>query len=133
MRVSLDGDSTEFAKQIAGLRKILNDAVHGGSAQAKVSARLMLPVLLPFMLALRAELRDEVMPELVMTGAADLLANIALTTVQSMLDAPNPHAEGEVVEQLLTQAIHIAMQSIASEARNKAQGRVAHANGGETH
>lgn len=112
MRVSLAPDTAEFAKQVAGLRRSLTDETVRGTGQASVSARFMLSALVPYLGALRTELRDDVMPEHVMTGAADLLANIALTTVESIVDA-SPLKVGEIVEQLLAQATHIACQRIA--------------------
>jgi hypothetical protein len=59
-----------------------------------------------------------VVPAQVMTGAADVLANLALTAVQSMVEAP-PHVEGQAVEDLLLKACHIACKAIADEAASK--------------
>lgn len=117
MRVSLEPNGEVFKKQVEGLRRHLN-SLHLRGGQEGCSARMMLPVLVPFLTVLRTELRDEVVPEHVMTGAADLLANIALTTVQTMFEAP-PLVEGQAVEELLMRACEIACQSIAQEAEGK--------------
>jgi hypothetical protein len=114
MKVSLNSEPEEFKRQVAALRSDLHKR-SAGQGQEAVSARMMIPVLPSYLAVMRAELRDEVMPDHVMTGAADMIANLALTTVQSMVDAP-PLVEGQAVEQLLMRACEIACQSIAQGA-----------------
>lgn len=117
MRISLEANGEVFAKQLAGLRRDLNRlSAQGG--QVGLSARMSLPVFLPFLTVLRTELRDDVVPGEVMRGVTDLLANIAKTAVQSLAEAP-ALIEGEMVEQVLTEAIHTACRSIAQEAEAK--------------
>lgn len=117
MRLSLETSGEGFVKQVKALRRHLDSqSLTGG--QAQVSARMMIPTLVPFLTVLRTELRDAVMPELVMTAAADLIANIAKTTVQTLIEA-TPLIEGQTIEQLLTEATRIACQALAQEAEAK--------------
>jgi hypothetical protein len=114
MRLSIEADNSKFLKQVKALRQHL-DGQHTAGGQASVSARMMSPVLVPYLSVLRTELRDDVVPHAVLDGAADLIANIAKTTVQSLIEAP-PEAEGQTIEELLMKACRIACQALVAEA-----------------
>lgn len=121
MRINLDANGEVFAKQQAALRRHL-DGMHLESGQAGVGARFMRAAFLPYLVALRTELRDDVVPQDVLDGAAALLANMAKTVVQSIIEA-EPAIEGHTIEQLLVKACHIACQSLADEAMAAAKAK----------
>lgn len=109
MRINLEPDAAGFVKQVAAVRRQLN------AQQDGVDSRMMTAAFVPFLPALRTELRQgEVDPVAVFEGTAYLVANIAKTAVQSLLDAP-ALTQGETVEQLLMKACHIACQAIATQ------------------
>lgn len=114
MRINLDANGEVFAKQQAALRRHL-DNLHLESGKAGVGARFMRATFLPYLVAVRTELRDEVVPQDVLDGVAVLLANIAKTAVQSLIQA-SPPVEGDTIEKLLIKACHIACQSLMDEA-----------------
>ena len=88
MRISLEAEATEFWDQVRVVRRQLEKLSLGDGQQA-ISARVALPVLVPFLHALRVELRrDGIEPNKVMTAVADLIANIAKTAEQSLIEAP---------------------------------------------
>lgn len=114
MRISLKPDNSEFLKQVKALRGHL-DSQHINGGQGAVSSRMMIPTLVPYLSVLRAELRDDVDPRAVLDGAADLIANIAKTSVQSLIEA-EPAIEGQTIEELLMKACRIACQALVAEA-----------------
>lgn len=123
MRVSLDADPTLMAKQVAQLRTFLNAQQKKGG-QPAVSARLQTACFLPLLAALRSELRDGVVPEQVMTAGADLIGNIAVTMVQSLMEGPLA-AEAETVDQLMAEAVKTAVNSMRNQAAQAQQMPVA--------
>lgn len=122
MRVSLLSDPAEFVKQVADLRRFLHrEDAKGG--KAAVNARFLTASYVPFLATLRTELRpmltDETFkPQDVLDGVAVLMGNLAMTLVQSMVDAP-PEVQAEMIDRLLVGAQETAAMMIENDARMK--------------
>lgn len=115
MRVSLESDPAEFVKQVADLRRFINRSEAMGG-QAALTARFLTASYVPFLAALRTELRGEIEPKEMLVAVSDLMANLAMTLIQSMLDAP-PEAQAEVLGELLARARDNAAKTIENDAR----------------
>lgn len=117
MRVNLQSDPAEFVKQIADLRRFLNRQEIGGTTETAIKARLMLAVLVPFCNALRTELRtDGVNPYEVFNATAELVGNIVVSAVQSLMDAPED-GQREAVERIFGAAFDVAVMTVANDGR----------------
>lgn len=137
MRIDLQPDPAPYVKQVADLRRFINqlDAQGGQSA---LTGRLMTAALIPLLPQLRTELRaDNIDAPALLTATGDLIGNIAMTLVQSMFDAP-PEAQAEAIDRILAAAKANTVMTIENDARmardteNKAKGpQLSVVNGGK--
>lgn len=115
MRVDLQSDPAAFVKQIADLRRFLNVEEQKGGQEA-ASARLFAVCLVPYLSLLRTELRSEPHPRELMTALSDLIANMAMSLIQSMYDAP-AEAQTEALDRILSAAHATATRMIENDDR----------------
>lgn len=135
MRVDLQPDPAAFVKQMADLRRFLNvEQAKGG--QEAASARLLTACLIPYLNLLRTELRSEPHPPELMTALSDLVANMAMSLIQSMYDAP-AEAQQEALDRIFGAAHGTATRMIenddrmARDAAENAKPKLAIINGGK--
>lgn len=112
MRVSLESDPGEFVKQVAGLRRNLNQLEVRGAADG-VKARLFQMVFVPYLTALRTELRasDPAPWPVLAEVVSELMGNLASTLLHSMFE-PLPEEEWtKQVDALLGHAAFTILQT----------------------
>lgn len=120
MRIDLSPGGEGFSKQVAQIRRGLAPIADGDTQQA-ASARVALAVFVPFLTALRTELRrEDINPVEVFGAVSDVCANLAVSTMQSMIEA-TPEVVMMEVEKLLHRATKVAAQSIAAESKAEAE------------